>query len=93
MLFLKLSHLAGPDKGAGRTYCSRQPVAANHDFRPQSTQDLLRVGALRHTILGTDFAITRRSPPASPLQINSQFRVCFVWNDDGQERVEITDYH
>jgi toxin HigB-1 len=27
------------------------------------------------------------------VRINDQFRVCFVWNDDGPERVEITDYH
>ncbi len=27
------------------------------------------------------------------IRINNQFRVCFVWNDDGPERVEITDYH
>jgi len=26
-------------------------------------------------------------------RINDQFRVCFVWTDDGPERVEITDYH
>lgn len=25
--------------------------------------------------------------------INDQFRVCFVWNDDGVDNVEITDYH
>jgi toxin HigB-1 len=27
------------------------------------------------------------------IRINYQYRVCFVWNDDGPERVEITDYH
>ena len=27
------------------------------------------------------------------MRINDQFRVCFVWTDDGPERVEITDYH
>jgi len=27
------------------------------------------------------------------IRINDRFRVCFVWNDDGPERVEITDYH
>ena len=26
-------------------------------------------------------------------RINDQFRVCFVWTEDGPERVEITDYH
>ena len=27
------------------------------------------------------------------IRINDQFRVCFVWTDNGPERVEITDYH
>lgn len=27
------------------------------------------------------------------IRINDPFRVCFVWTDDGPERVEITDYH
>ncbi|MET0529553.1 MAG: type II toxin-antitoxin system RelE/ParE family toxin [Microvirga sp.] len=25
--------------------------------------------------------------------INDQFRVCFIWRDDGAHEVEITDYH
>jgi toxin HigB-1 len=27
------------------------------------------------------------------IRINDQFRICFVWSDNGAERVEITDYH
>jgi proteic killer suppression protein len=27
------------------------------------------------------------------IRINQQYRVCFVWTDQGPERVEITDYH
>ena len=27
------------------------------------------------------------------IRINDQYRVCFVWTDEGPERVEITDYH
>jgi len=27
------------------------------------------------------------------IRINDQFRVCFVWTDDGVANVEITDYH
>ena len=27
------------------------------------------------------------------IRINDQFRVCFVWTDDGAENVEIADYH
>jgi len=27
------------------------------------------------------------------IRINDQWRVCFVWTDNGPDRVEITDYH
>jgi proteic killer suppression protein len=27
------------------------------------------------------------------IRINDQFRICFVWIDEGPDRVEITDYH
>ena len=27
------------------------------------------------------------------IRINDQYRICFVWTDDGPADVEITDYH
>ena len=27
------------------------------------------------------------------IRINEQYRICFVWTDEGPTRVEITDYH
>lgn len=27
------------------------------------------------------------------IRINNQWRICFVWHDDGAYRVEIVDYH
>jgi toxin HigB-1 len=27
------------------------------------------------------------------IKINDQYRICFVWKDDGADDVEITDYH
>ncbi|HET7681204.1 MAG TPA: type II toxin-antitoxin system RelE/ParE family toxin [Xanthobacteraceae bacterium] len=27
------------------------------------------------------------------IRVNDQYRVCFVWSDDGVTDVEITDYH
>jgi proteic killer suppression protein len=27
------------------------------------------------------------------IRINSQWRLCFVWSDDGPDEVEIVDYH
>jgi len=27
------------------------------------------------------------------IRINDQYRICFVWSNDGPDQVEITDYH
>lgn len=27
------------------------------------------------------------------IRVNDQYRICFVWTDDGAENVELTDYH
>lgn len=27
------------------------------------------------------------------IRINDQYRICFVWSDNGADDVEITDYH
>jgi toxin HigB-1 len=27
------------------------------------------------------------------IRINQQYRICFIWTDDGAENVEIVDYH
>jgi len=27
------------------------------------------------------------------IRINKQWRICFIWHDDGIHKVEITDYH
>jgi toxin HigB-1 len=27
------------------------------------------------------------------IRINNQFRICFVWTDNGPDQVEIVDYH
>lgn len=27
------------------------------------------------------------------IRVNDQFRICFVWADDGAEQVEFVDYH
>ena len=27
------------------------------------------------------------------IRINDQWRICFIWNEGGPERVEIVDYH
>jgi len=32
-------------------------------------------------------------PCTCPIRINEQYRICFVWSDDGPLGVEIVDYH
>lgn len=27
------------------------------------------------------------------IRVNDQFRICFIWSEDGFDNVEITDYH
>ena len=27
------------------------------------------------------------------IRINEQYRICFIWTDDGPKEVEVTDYH
>jgi proteic killer suppression protein len=41
-----------------------------------------RLEALRHDRAGQH-----------SIRINDQWRVCFVWRDDGPHEVEIVDYH
>ena len=32
-------------------------------------------------------------PGQHSIRINDQWRICFIWSDDGPHEVEITDYH
>jgi toxin HigB-1 len=27
------------------------------------------------------------------IRLNNQYRICFIWSDNGPDQVEITDYH
>lgn len=38
-------------------------------------------------------ALTRERRGQHSIRINQQYRICFVWADDGPHRVEIADYH
>ncbi|MCH7748934.1 MAG: type II toxin-antitoxin system RelE/ParE family toxin [Acidobacteria bacterium] len=38
-------------------------------------------------------ALSRDRQGQCSIRINDQHRVCFVWTDDGPDRVEIVDYH
>lgn len=69
--------------------------------------NFLSVATRKLTMLDNAMSIhDLRSPPANRLEkltgdregqysirINDQFRLCFVWGDDGVYDVEIVDYH
>jgi proteic killer suppression protein len=38
-------------------------------------------------------ALIRRRVGQHSIRINDQFRICFVWKEDGAYDVEIVDYH
>lgn len=38
-------------------------------------------------------ALSKERRSQHSIRINDQYRICFIWTDDGAERVEITDYH
>ena len=67
------------------------------------------IGVIERKLTQLDAAVTiefLRSPPGNRLEqldrdrigqhsirINDQWRICFVWTDEGPTNVEIVDYH
>jgi toxin HigB-1 len=37
--------------------------------------------------------MTKRRAGQHSIRINQQYRICFVWKEDGAHEVEIVDYH
>ena len=77
------------------------------DARKTCPQDLWRVAARRLEQLDSVALLEElRIPPGNRLEalsrdrkgqfsirINDQYRICFVWTEDGPDAVEIVDYH
>jgi proteic killer suppression protein len=77
------------------------------DARKTCPRDLWRVAARKLEQLDSVSQLEElRIPPGNRLEalardrkgqfsirINEQYRVCFVWTDDGPDAVEIIDYH
>lgn len=69
--------------------------------------DIVRVAIRKLTMINAAHALDDlRSPPGNRLEalkgdrlgqhsirINDQWRICFVWNNNSAEDVEIVDYH
>ena len=77
------------------------------DARRASPEQIWRVAQRKLDQLNAVISLgSLRIPPGNELEalkkerirqhsirINDKFRVCFVWTEEGPERVEITDYH
>jgi len=77
------------------------------DARKTCPRDLWRVAARKLEQLDSVTQLEElRIPPGNRLEalsrdrkeqfsirINEQYRVCFLWTDDGPDAVEIVDYH
>jgi proteic killer suppression protein len=69
--------------------------------------DLLRRAVVKLTLIDNATSLTDlMRPPSNRLEalkgdragqhsirINDQWRICFVWSDNGADQVEIVDYH
>jgi toxin HigB-1 len=86
------------DRDSKRVW-DRDPVARYRSFERIARRKLVMLHNAQ-TILDL------RSPPGNQLEslkgdrrgqysirINRQYRICFVWRQDGAHDVEITDYH
>jgi proteic killer suppression protein len=87
------------DKRTAAVFTNRTPKGFPTDI----------LAAPRRKLLILDAAVTladAKSPPGNRLEalkgnragqhsvrINDQWRICFVWHDDGPHDVEVTDYH
>ena len=54
---------------------------------------VISLGSLRIPPANELEALKKERIGQHSIRINDQFRVCFVWTEEGPERVEITDYH
>lgn len=84
-----------------------QTQALYHGERVARWVNIERAALRKLTQLAISFRLTDlRSPPGNRLEtlkgerqgqhsvrINDQWRLCFVWADDGAYEVEIVDYH
>lgn len=91
-----------------RSFKDKLAEAVFNGENPKGFQsDLLKVARRKLCYLNAAHTLTDlKVPPANHLEkltgnregqhsirINDQFRVCFVWTEEGPTRVEIADYH
>ena len=91
------------DKGTKDVYDGKDTRQARRTCPPELWRVAQRkLDMLRRAVRRDDL----RFPPGNRLEqlkgdragqdairVNDQYRICFVWQDDGVEQVEIVDYH
>jgi toxin HigB-1 len=87
--------------------CKRTEALYQGSFVPAEFQAFLDVAFRKLDMLNAASALfDLRAPPGNRLEtlkgdrrgqhsirVNDQWRICFVWRNNGAEQVEIVDYH
>lgn len=91
-----------------RSYASAMTETVASGKAPKGfPADLLRRAVVKLTLIDNATSLTDlMRPPGNRLEalkgdragqysirINDQWRICFVWSDNGADQVEIVDYH
>jgi proteic killer suppression protein len=78
------------ESGSARHWASIRAVAQRKLDQIDTASSL---GDLRSPPGNRLEALKRDRSGQHSIRINDQFRICFVWKDDGAHDVEIDDYH
>jgi toxin HigB-1 len=90
-----------------RSFCCKDTQALFEGGHPKRFRAIETVATRKLAMLDAAKTLDfMRSPPGNRLEalkgdragqwsvrINDQWRVCFVWTDEGPDEVEIVDYH
>jgi proteic killer suppression protein len=81
-------------------------AAANGEVRKGFAANLIKVARRKLAYLDAAALDDLRAPPANRLEalkgdrkgqhsirVNDQYRICFVWTEEGPKDVEFVDYH
>jgi len=78
---------------AGRRVKRFANIAAVGERKLQQLDSAVTLEALRSPPGNRLEALSGNRKGQHSIRINDQFRVCFVWTEDGVRDVEIVDYH
>lgn len=78
---------------AGRRVKRFANIAAVAERKLQQLDSAVTLGALRSPPGNRLEALSGNRKGQHSIRINDQFRVCFVWAEDGVRDIEIVDFH